>query len=222
MLLDLALALLAVIWVADSFAPPQDLPWKPLRLADPPGLATQAKFERAKLNPRACRAVLAEGGVRIAEVADRTDGACAVLNAVRLEGGVTPLNPVGPVMTCPQALAYAFWDRHALRPAAREVLGSTPVEVGHYGTYACRKVAGRDGLSEHAFANALDVASVRLADGRRLSVLKDFDAEGEAGGFWRRVRTGACRWFHVTLSPDYNAAHRDHLHLDSGRYRVCR
>lgn len=221
-LLDLALVLIAVAWIADASAPPQDLPWKPLRLADPPGLATQMKFERAAQDRRACRAVLREGGVGFSEVPIRVDGACAVLNAVRLQGGVTPLRPAGPVMTCPQALAYAFWDRHALRSTARETLGGQVVEVGHYGTYACRKVAGRDGLSEHAFANALDVAEVRLADGRRLSVLKDFKSDGASGVFWRRVRTDACRWFHVTLSPDYNAAHRDHLHLDSGRYRVCR
>ncbi|WP_209882372.1 extensin family protein, partial [Azospirillum soli] len=24
------------------------------------------------------------------------------------------------------------------------------------------------------------------------------------------------------LSPDYNAAHRDHFHLDMGRFRTCR
>ncbi|MDP3854757.1 extensin family protein [Phenylobacterium sp.] len=221
-LLDLALVLIAVAWIADAYAPPQDLPWKPLRLADPPGLATHMKFERAAQDRRACRAVLREGGVGFWEVPIRVDGVCAVLNAGRLQGGVTPLRPAGPVMTCPQALAYAFWDRHALRPAARETLGARVVEVGHYGTYACRRVGGRDGLSEHAFANALDVAEVRLADGRRVSVLKDFKSDGANGVFLRRVRTGACRWFHVTLSPDYNAAHRDHLHLDSGRYRVCR
>nr|MBA3526869.1 extensin family protein [Sphingomonas sp.] len=32
--------------------------------------------------------------------------------------------------------------------------------------------------------------------------------------FLREVRDGACRLFPTVLSPDYNAAHRDHLHLD--------
>jgi hypothetical protein len=36
------------------------------------------------------------------------------------------------------------------------------------------------------------------------------------------VRDGACLFFDGVLSPDYNAAHRDHLHLDRGRYRYCR
>ncbi len=220
--LDLSLAIMAAFWIANALAPPQDLPWKPLRLIDPPGLATDMKFRQAAVDRRLCRAVLAQGGVRFVEVAPRTDGACAQLNALRISGGVTPLRPAGAVMTCPQALAYAFWDRHELRPAAREVLGTRPSAVSHYGTYACRSIAGRDRLSEHAFANALDVASVRFADGRQVSVLGEFTDEDEDGVFWRRIRTGACRWFRATLSPDYNVAHRDHLHLDSGRYRICR
>ena len=45
--------------------------------------------------------------------------------------------------------------------------------------------------------------------------------------FLRRVRDGACGLFATVLSPDYNAAHRDHLHLDQadrgmGGWRSCR
>jgi hypothetical protein len=40
------------------------------------------------------------------------------------------------------------------------------------------------------------------------------------------VRDGACRLFATVLSPDYNAAHRDHLHLDEAKrgamWRACR
>jgi hypothetical protein len=127
-------------------------------------------------------------------------------------------------MTCPQALAYAFWTAHDVRPAARAELGSTVVRVDHYGTYACRNVYGRaTGMrSEHATANALDVAGFRLSDGRRISVARDFRDAGPEGRFLRRARDGACRWFRAVLGPDYNAAHRDHFHLDRGRYAACR
>jgi hypothetical protein len=223
-LLDLALAALVLFWAIDAFAPPQDLPWKPLRLADPPGLATRLKFERAAADRQACRAILREGGVAFAEVPSRAFGTCAQTNAVRLTRGVTPLSPPAPVMTCPEALAYAFWDRHTLRPAAREELRGRVTAVEHYGTYACRNIYHRkEGVrSEHAFANALDVAAFRLEGGGRASVVKDFRDDGARGRFLRRVRTGACDWFRAVLSPDYNAAHRDHLHLDRGRYRACR
>lgn len=223
LLLDFALLGLVLFWAVDAFAPPQDLSWKPLRLSDPPGLATGVKFRRAAIDHQACRAILREGGVRFAEAPDRVFGTCAQLNVVRLQGGVTPLAPAAPIMTCPQALAYAFWDRHSLRPAARE-LGQSVSRVEHYGTYACRNLYNRAEArrSEHAFANALDVAGFRLADGRQASILRDFREETPTGRFVRRARDGACDWFQATLSPDYNAAHRDHLHLDSGRYRTCR
>jgi hypothetical protein len=222
-LTDLALLGLALFWMLDSFAPPQDLYWKPLRLADPPGLMTRVKFARAADDRLACRAILREGGVTFTEAPERTDGACAVLNAGRLGRGVTPLSPAAPVMTCPEALAYAFWDRHALRPAAREVLGREVASVSHFGTFACRNVYGRGEArrSEHAFANALDVSAFRLKGGGQVSVLADFGDAGPRGAFLRRVRDEACDWFKVTLSPDYNAAHANHFHLDMGRWRAC-
>lgn len=223
-LADVVLVVAALVWWADFAAPPQDLPWKPLELARPPGLATDYKYARAAGDPAACRRVLREGGVSFEESPPRRDGDCSQLDVVRLRGGVTPLSPAAPVMTCSQALAYAFWDRHGLQPAARVVLGAEVSQVDHLGTYACRNVYGREEgrRSEHAFANALDVGGFRMADGRRLRVLGEFDGQDAQGAFLRQARDSACRWFQATLSPDYNAAHADHLHLDFGRYRVCR
>jgi hypothetical protein len=36
------------------------------------------------------------------------------------------------------------------------------------------------------------------------------------------VRDGACGTWETVLGPEYNAAHRDHFHLDRGPYRICR
>ncbi|HWK51031.1 MAG TPA: extensin family protein, partial [Steroidobacter sp.] len=60
-----------------------------------------------------------------------------------------------------------------------------------------------------------------LEGGQRIRVLKDWE-EDENGAFLKEIRTGACRFFDGVLSPDYNAAHRDHFHFDRGPYRVCR
>lgn len=220
-LLDVGLVLAGVAAAVQLWAPAQDIPWKPFRLAAPPGLASRVQFARVASDPAACRAVLAEGGVRFSEAQDRTQGFCEVRNAVRLTDG---LLPGAPAMTCPMALATAAWTRHVVQPAAGELFQARVARVDHYGTYACRNVYGRaqGRPSEHAFANALDVAGFRLADGRRLSVAADFRDEGARGAFLLRVRDGACPWFRSVLSPDYNAAHADHLHLDFGRYSVCR
>ena len=224
-LLDFTVAGLLLAIVVDAFAPPQDLPWKPLRLDQPVGMATAVKFSRAAADPDLCRKVLTEGGVSFLEEPDRNRGDCATENTVRVrDGTAVALAPAGPVVTCPVALGYAFWSRHVVQPAARTELGEPVIRTEHYGSYACRNIYGRSEgrRSEHAFANALDVAAFRTASGRRISVVNDFRDEGPRGRFLRQVRDGGCRWFRAVLSPDYNAAHRDHFHLDFGRYGVCR
>ncbi|MCR5878436.1 extensin family protein [Phenylobacterium sp. J367] len=223
-LVDLAIVGFLLAGIVNAWAPAQDLPWKPFRLDRPVGMATGVQFARAVADPAICRATLDTAGVRFTEEPDRDLGECATTNTIRLRDGAAPLSPAAPVITCEAALGYAAWSRHVLQPAAEDLLGSRISGVEHYGTYACRNVYGRaEGRrSEHAFANALDVASFRTADGQRVSVLRDFRDEGPRGQFLRRVRDGACPWFRAVLSPDYNAAHRDHLHLDFGRWSVCR
>lgn len=223
-LVELVIAGLLLGAAIVRWAPPEDLPWTPLRLEQPVGLATGFKFAVAAESPGLCRAVLSEGRVRFVEEPERVSGACSTRNTVRLQSPAAPLAPAAPVMTCQEALAYAFWTRHVVQPAARAELGEPIAAVEHYGTFACRNLYGRaTGMkSQHAFANALDVAAFRTASGRRITVLRDFDDPGAKGRFLRRVRDGACPWFSAVLSPDYNDAHRDHLHLDRGRFRACR
>ncbi len=76
--------------------------------------------------------------------------------------------------------------------------------------------------AEHASANALDISGFRLVDGRRIRLATDWAGESADGRFLRRVRDGACASFNAVLGPDYNAAHRDHFHLDMGLWKVCR
>ena len=220
-LLDLLLAGLLVFALVDRLAPPQDLPWKPFSLNQPLGLATAGKLARIGADPAACRAALRDGGVRFVEGETRESGFCSTRDTVRAAGR---LAPVAPVMTCPLALSYALWERQVLAPAAREIMDSRLIRVDHYGTYACRTIYGRSGErpSGHARAAALDVAGFRFADGRRATVAADFRADSAEGRFVRTARGGACRVFGTVLSPDYNAAHRDHLHLEGSGYSLCR
>jgi hypothetical protein len=218
--LDLLLAGLLLLILVDRLAPPQDLPWTPFSLDQPIGLATAGKLSRIAADPAACRAALRDGGVRFVEGQAREAGYCSTRDTVRMTGD---LAPAAPAMRCPLALGYALWDRQVLRPAARAMLGSPLVRVDHYGTYACRPIYGRAGErpSQHARANALDVAGFRFADGRRATVAADFRGQDARGRFVRAARDGACRVFGVVLSPDYNAAHADHLHLEPRGWTLC-
>lgn len=203
--------------------PPQHLPWTPLRIGDPVGLATRDKL--TAIGDASCRAVLAEGGVRFAPRPDRDNGGfCRLRDTGVIEGGLTArLEPARPLLTCRQTLAVAIWDRQVVQPAARAELGRTVAAIRHYGTYACRTVYGRPGArpSQHATANAIDVAAFRFAGGGEASVLADFHGQTPEGRFLHRVRDGACRVFGHTLSPDYNRAHRNQLHLDMSSFTIC-
>ncbi len=242
LLWELALGVCAAFALLNVFAPPQDLPWKPLDLDRPIGAATAAKvadFELARTAAaeevhavtEACMQVLREAGVQVERAGDRDDGGfCVVRGAVRITGGaVTPLAPGGLTMQCPLAVRYVIWDRQVLQPAAEDLFGSRAARVETYGAYACRRIYGSTDVasrpSEHARANALDVAAVRLEDGRTVSVAGDWSGEGPAGArgatFLRRIRDGGCRVFATVLTPDYNAAHRDHLHLDGAPRGLC-
>ncbi|WP_269715679.1 extensin-like domain-containing protein [Caulobacter sp. NIBR2454] len=222
-LLDFALAAIVVFAGVDRFAPPQDLPWKPFSLSQPIGLATSAKLTRLTDDPAACRAALSEGGLTFRDAPVREQGFCSTADTLRLSSGAS-LAPAGPLMTCGLALTYALWERQVAAPAAQIAFDQPLARVEHYGTYSCRTVYGREGgrPSNHATANALDVSGFRMRDGRRVTIASDFRDPGPEGRFLRAVRDGACRLFGSTLSPDYNAAHADHLHLDRSRYRICR
>jgi hypothetical protein len=223
--LFLLLIMLGLAFVfADRTVPPQHLLWKPLRLGDPVGIATKPKV--ASADAAACRAVLLKGGVSFQPIADRQDGFCAIKDAMVLTAGLPTPKPAGAVMTCHEALAYSLWIRQVVQPAAREILGSEVTSIDQYGSYVCRRIYGSakdaDKVSQHAYANALDVGGFRLADGRQVLVEKAWRGDPREALFVHRVRDGACGVFNGVLSPDYNAAHYNHLHLDMGPYAMCR
>ena len=171
-----------------------------------------------------CRAALAAGGVSWQESPDRPlQGFCQIRDAVVITGGAARLEPLGAVMTCKQALAFAVWERQVVQPQALRLLGARVVSIQHYGAFSCRRMyAGQaTPVSEHASADALDVAGFTLADGRRIRVADDWRDPGPKGAFLHAARDGGCGVFSVVLSPDYNAAHQNHLHLDMGAAGVC-
>ncbi len=165
---------------------------------------------------RQCTAKLRELGARYTPLPDRSyGGGCTAYGAVQLDQIVVPVTGLGP-MTCPIAENFTAWARYAVAPAARVYFGSELVRIDTYGTYSCRTIAGSGRLSEHARANAIDIAAFLLADGRRISVQNGWNGDEASRAFLRRVRDSACKRFRTVLSPDYNAAHHDHLHFDMG------
>jgi len=224
LLLTLVAGLVAAVGSGRLVVPDRWNPFAPLAVADEPNLLTGYKLGRLDGDAPACHAVLASSGMRYAVQPDRrAEGACGWRDAVRITATPTPVSQPF-VLECPAAVALALWERHSVQPLARRLFGAPVARIDHLGSFACRNIGGEAGgrRSEHASANALDVAGFVLANGRTVRVARDWDTEGPSGRFLREVHAGACRFWNVVLGPDYNAAHRDHLHLDRGAFRTCR
>ena len=77
------------------------------------------------------------------------------------------------------------------------------------------------GLSEHGYANALDIRGVRLADGRFVQLTDRHVRQG----FPRGLRKDACARFTTVLGPGSDGHHEEHIHVDlaerRGGYRLC-
>ena len=203
-------------------APPQHNPFKPLDLNDPPGLASHFKLTQMTRHPAACFQALDATGVLYTRLDDSPPRQeCGKYDALTLDRTLTPYSATLS-MTCFETASLYLWERHVARPAAVEILGSPIARIETYGSFSCRNIAGSDRWSEHALANAVDISGFQLEDGRVIMVKTHWDNGGPEGEFLERVHDGGCGIFSVTLGPDYNAAHADHLHFDMGDRRACR
>ena len=198
-------------------------PEQPVRPRGSPPITLNSAPSRAT---QACFADLQREQVRYSPLPDRDfGGGCILQGTVQLiDYGVPTTNL--KATACPLARSFIAWVRHGLIPAGREILGSPVVRVESMGTYACRNVVGArtsNRLSEHALGNAVDVSAFVLADGRRISIERDWrNPDPDVRAFLQTIRASACKRFGTVLSPDYNAAHYNHLHLDLGRGGLCR
>jgi hypothetical protein len=175
-----------------------------------------------------CLVKLGQVGTQFTPVADRYYGAgCSTVNAVSLnalqgDAAQFSLASIGPI-TCPTADLMIGWARFGVDRAARQILGSPLQRIETMGSYSCRNVSGTSRRSAHSTAEAVDVSAFILANGRRISVLGDWtDGSKAEREFLKVVHRSACKRFGTVLGPDYNAAHRDHLHLEKGDGSFCR
>lgn len=181
-----------------------------------------------------CEAALAAAGVRTGKASlpvraiPKSDRVCGAEQVVVYRGSPAKIRwEPAPVVTCGMALALARFDAIAQEEAER-ALGSRVVAIKHLGSYACRGMAKFPGWpSEHSYANAIDVSTFVLKNGKEITVRRDFEATEEpptkkAGDFLRRLSERAYgeEVFSSVLTPYFNALHRDHFHLDLARYRI--
>jgi hypothetical protein len=79
------------------------------------------------------------------------------------------------LLNCRMVAALHSWVDNTLQPIARETLGTTIKRLRSASSYACRNRNGSphsDRLSEHAFANAVDIGGFSTSDGRTIEVAR--------------------------------------------------
>ncbi len=125
-------------------------------------------------------------------------------------------------LRCPMAEAVARWVAGEVAPAIA-ALETSLKSIETLGSFECRprnSIPGEQ-LSEHGRANALDVRSLKLANG---GVIELTNAVTDKS-LRRRLRDGACQRFATVLGNGADAYHNGHVHIDlmerANHYKIC-
>jgi len=207
---------------APIHVPPNMLPWKPVVLDAKPTLLAHIQLNELTHDPQACRFALAHSRLAFHVLADRrSDDACGFSNVVQTDRSPIAFNE-NVVATC-GLTAGLYWYQHRLEDIAQRDLHTAVTRIDQLGTFACRNVdsAKVGPRSQHATANAIDIAAFRLADGRVISVAKDYGKPTPAGRFLDDAHDAACGLFNTVLGPRYDRLHATHFHLDMGPDLIC-
>ena len=106
-------------------------------------------------------------------------GAPAPVLLKRIGSGAAKVEISPPaVLNCAMVASLHAWVEKTLQPTAREALGTSIARLRNASGYVCRArnghPLGTDRLSEHALANAIDIAGFVTADGRTIDVVRSW------------------------------------------------
>ena len=148
---------------------------------------------------------------------------CGTTQAVKFQRGPGKIRwSRAPRVSCRMALALARFEE-IVQEEARRLFDDRVYAARHVGTYNCREMAAYDGwVSEHSYANAIDLVSLTLARGTEISVRTHYFDPGPRGELLRDVARRAFEEdvFSVVLTPAFDDHHKGHLHLDMAHYRA--
>jgi hypothetical protein len=222
MRLVVAIALIAIA-ASCGLAAAQTIP-----LPRPRPLSAPAAEPSVAAEPSACRLRLTPDVATAPSLPPITGpGACGAPDVVRLEAVVLPDHSAvafapPAILRCTMAEAVANWVREEAAPRVHE-LGGTLKSIQTLASYDCRSQNNIKGakLSEHGRANALDIHSLKLADGKAL-VLTDTHVPKD---FREGLRQSVCARFMTVLGPGSDGYHEEHVHIDLAErrngYRLC-
>lgn len=216
-----------ILLAATGSAPAQDVPLpRPRPMEAPAALAVDYGIATAPEPPdqaSPCQMRMTENLIAVFQSlpAIMGPGVCGAPDTVKLEAIMLPDNTrvaVSPpaVMRCTMAEALTHWVRDVMAPTFAK--GGVPIRaLDNYADYECRgrnRVIGAR-VSEHGYANALDVRGLRLADNRFVN----FTDRTVPRDLRENVKKSVCERFATVLGPGSDGHHEDHIHLDLAERR---
>lgn len=208
------------------------IPVPPTEVLPPNGLSSDAILRSVvedAADAKRCQAELKALGVKFTQSDPIIeDGGCGIAHpvAVTALGSGVSLSTTA-TLSCSMAVNVAKWVKEAVDPLAELYLQGDLTVLGVSTSYQCRTRNGVTSakLSEHSFANGLDVHFFETDASDRVTVRERDDDSGKAALFQAAARGAACAYFRTVLGPMTNPAHSDHFHLDmrmrNGDYRLC-
>lgn len=202
------------------------------REGDPVPDVPRVAVEIAALTDRACLRALSRAAVPFVRVRQGVPGVAlpvtvtGPIRGVRVRGSGVPAER--EIMDCRLAVALARFAPMLRAMRVRELR-----HISLFRPASPAEVARRPVQTRHPAGLAIDVAALVFDDGRSLDVLRDFrgrrgaavcgpGARVRGGAGARALRSVACDaarrgYFNVVLTPNFNRAHRNHLHLEVAR-----
>ncbi len=156
-------------------------------------------------------------------------GAEYPLKVSALDHGRVRMSP-GATLRCPMVPAIEKWIREVVQPASYRHFNQPVRDMNVISSYSCRPQNNRHGarLSEHGYANAIDIAKFTLAGGQTIDIKKSWRGRSSESFFLKEIHRGACRIFYTVLGPNYDKNHYNHFHFDLARHgrfgtkRICK
>lgn len=221
-----------------------------LKIEKPTDKIDLPKPEPERIYQAACPAVML-GMITAKAIPPIKDGQCGERSPLQVTafGNIELSQPI--TLNCRMATNLSKWAKQT-RDLAQSILDKELTGLQVSTSYQCRRRnnAPTGKISEHGFANALDISGLRFENDIKMSieanwqpeldkplearnsnreslVTSDYSTLPDAPRFLRAARDAACAYFTTVLSPEANAAHADHLHLDLGchgkscTYLIC-
>jgi hypothetical protein len=149
-----------------------EAPLHPRDIAAPAWTHEQIAAAKAR-----CDVLLEDIDITFGQLPPLREGLCGSASPIRVVAiGREPLVKIDPpaTLSCPMAAALVRWLNDTVQPIAENQLGSRVTALRNAASYACRNRYGSSDkpISEHARANALDIAAFELQTGAVVSVLE--------------------------------------------------